>query len=283
MLQITLDPSSLTKNQREAIAGFLLTFPSSDSAEPQDESVSMPGFTLTEDNEEQSPEEAFGPPPQTIEQLTVRLANGERGVSKIPDSPETRHAVAVLPTGLDKDGLPWDDRIHSSSKAKNADGSWRLKRGVDTTLVTAVERELKALMGLPGPVNPTLAGAVTITAPAIVAQSDASAITQSMAGTAPLAPPPAPAVPSVPNVPPPPPPASAPVAEVPPPPPTVNGKAAYISLVGRVGAAIAAGKITQVEINQVTEAASGIPSLSQVPSRLDLLPQVEGAINALIG
>lgn len=31
-------------------------------------------------------------------------------------------------TGRDKSGTPWDERIHSASKALNADGTWRLRR-----------------------------------------------------------------------------------------------------------------------------------------------------------
>ena len=33
----------------------------------------------------------------------------------------------VLPTA-DSNGTPWDERIHSTSKALNADGTWRLRR-----------------------------------------------------------------------------------------------------------------------------------------------------------
>lgn len=36
-------------------------------------------------------------------------------------------AIAMI-TGSDKTGTPWDERIHSTSKALNADGSWRLRR-----------------------------------------------------------------------------------------------------------------------------------------------------------
>jgi hypothetical protein len=44
----------------------------------------------------------------------------------------------------DSRGLPWDERIHSSSKEKNKDGSWRYKRGVDKNLLPQVEAELLA-------------------------------------------------------------------------------------------------------------------------------------------
>ncbi|AHF03418.1 recombinase RecT [Marichromatium purpuratum 984] len=43
---------------------------------------------------------------------------------------------------VDARGIPWDERIHSSSRARTADGSWRRKRGVDPMTVERIEREL---------------------------------------------------------------------------------------------------------------------------------------------
>lgn len=43
---------------------------------------------------------------------------------------------------LDSNGIPWDERIHASTKTKNKDGSWKSLRGVDKDLVTQVEAEL---------------------------------------------------------------------------------------------------------------------------------------------
>jgi hypothetical protein len=45
---------------------------------------------------------------------------------------------------LDADGIPWDERIHASSKAKVAGGTWRTKRGVDEAVYFQVKTELKA-------------------------------------------------------------------------------------------------------------------------------------------
>lgn len=46
---------------------------------------------------------------------------------------------------LDAAGLPWDDRIHSSSKEKLVkDSTWKLKRGVDKTVVAQVEAQYRA-------------------------------------------------------------------------------------------------------------------------------------------
>ena len=44
---------------------------------------------------------------------------------------------------FDKEGIRWDARIHASSKALVADGTWRLKRGVDQALIAQVKAELK--------------------------------------------------------------------------------------------------------------------------------------------
>lgn len=61
-----------------------------------------------------------------------------------PEAPAAPSTSA--PNGdVDSTGLPWDKRIHSSSKAKNADGSWRKLRGLnDAALVSRVEAELRS-------------------------------------------------------------------------------------------------------------------------------------------
>lgn len=55
--------------------------------------------------------------------------------------PETSNVVPL--TGeLDSEGLPWDSRIHSNTKNKNSDGTWRNLRGVDKELLNKVRYEL---------------------------------------------------------------------------------------------------------------------------------------------
>jgi len=60
---------------------------------------------------------------------------------------------------LDKQGIPWDARIHSETKGLNkSDGNWRNKRGVDKDLLEKVTAELKAqYASSPGNVPPTAA------------------------------------------------------------------------------------------------------------------------------
>ena len=64
---------------------------------------------------------------------------------------------AAPPPGIDVDaaGMPWDGRIHSSSKAKVADGTWRQKRNLDPALLSSVTAELKQTMGIAQDVKPT--------------------------------------------------------------------------------------------------------------------------------
>ena len=62
-----------------------------------------------------------------------------------PAAPPTASPAATV----DSKGMPWDGRIHASSKAQVADGSWRMKRGVDYALVKQVESELRAAQAAP--------------------------------------------------------------------------------------------------------------------------------------
>jgi hypothetical protein len=54
-----------------------------------------------------------------------------------PVSVPTLVAPPVVTTTTDVEGKTWDAAIHSSSKALNADGTWRKKRGVQADPVSA--------------------------------------------------------------------------------------------------------------------------------------------------
>lgn len=73
--------------------------------------------------------------------------------SAMPAAPPTANLAAAV--DLDKNGLPWDERIHAGSKAKIKDGSWRMKKEVAPELVASVEAELRArvhsLSNVPAP------------------------------------------------------------------------------------------------------------------------------------
>ena len=66
------------------------------------------------------------------EEITSHLS----GVAEFPYASQTSQPA----TGeLDSEGIPWDARIHSSSKEKVANGTWRNRRGVDKNLVEQVK------------------------------------------------------------------------------------------------------------------------------------------------
>lgn len=75
-------------------------------------------------------------------------------------------------------------------------------------------------------------------------------------------------MPAAPNV--------APAGEVP-----RDARQQFVGLVGRASAAIQAGKVSQVEVNQIC-ADSGIPALPLLANRLDLVATVASRIDALI-
>lgn len=72
-----------------------------------------------------TPQSVFGQPAQTVE-------NAANPVAPATDSPVK-----------DANGMVWDERIHSSSREMNKDGTWRKRRGVSDELVKQVEAELR--------------------------------------------------------------------------------------------------------------------------------------------
>lgn len=74
----------------------------------------------------------------------------------------------------DVNGLPWDGRIHASTKTKNADGTWRGKRGVDDAEVARVTSELR---GVAPPVPPAVISPAAAALPALALAAAPRAIT----------------------------------------------------------------------------------------------------------
>ncbi len=66
-------------------------------------------------------------------------------------APMAPAAPTTLASGveLDSTGLPWDERIHASTKTKLVSGEWKAKRGInDEALVKSIEAELRVLVDL---------------------------------------------------------------------------------------------------------------------------------------
>lgn len=88
-------------------------------------------------------------------EVQVTTSSGQAipaSVPPVPSSAKVAETVAPPQTShveLDSEGLPWDSRIHSSSRGKIANGTWKLMRGSDPARVEAVKGELRALMSAP--------------------------------------------------------------------------------------------------------------------------------------
>ncbi len=172
----------------------------------------------------------------------------EAGPTIPPAPPLVLAGAAAPPPGIDVDaaGMPWDGRIHSSSKAKVADGTWRQKRNLDPALLSSVTAELKQTMGLGVAVAPPPPPfAASVAPPAPPASST----------------PPAPPIPT--------PPPSAGVA------PTASPSSGnpFLALMKHVTAGFAAKSITQEMINAAVQGV-GLPSLPMLVNQPDKIPAV---------
>lgn len=70
---------------------------------------------------------------------------------------------------VDSRGVPWNKKIHASSKEKNKDGTWRVRRGADKAEVMKIE-SASIQKGSPTEVAPpTPAPVITFTPPVVAA------------------------------------------------------------------------------------------------------------------
>lgn len=110
--------------------------------------------------------EAEAPKPEAVQTATApetSTASDSAAAAKPEPNEPTSPATGVE---LDKAGLPWDERIHASSKALKADGYWKNKRGVDPELLKQVEAELRTVMAVPAPEPEQSATPPTVEPPA---------------------------------------------------------------------------------------------------------------------
>lgn len=74
------------------------------------------------------------------EQAKATRATAQAVAAAAKTQPTTN---SVQSSDVDNDGMPWDERIHSSTKEKDGEGLW-IKRGdVDQTVIEGVEAEIK--------------------------------------------------------------------------------------------------------------------------------------------
>lgn len=240
-LQITFDITALTPAEKAHIVQFISEYPVVEEV-----FATIPSFTfpkIEEDEEAPSPETSFGPTLVTP-----------------PPPPPPVPATGVT---LDKSGLPWDDRIHSSNKAFVSDGTWRKRRGVEDALIAQVEAELKAIMNIP---------------------------------VAPVVPPPPPVAVVVPPPPPPPPspvatvvatgsPSTTPIvstaAPTTPAAPSAGEPNAYLNLIQLVTDVCTKKQLTREQVDDCIKSVDGSLNLQLLSKRPDLIPQIAATIRTL--
>lgn len=180
----------------------------------------------------------------------------EKAADGYPEDAAEPDAAAAFgnpstPTGAperDKDGIPWDDRIHTSTKTTNKDGTWTRRRNTPDDVFDKVMAELKAA-------NTTR----TMEAAAgLVPTPSAPAVAPSV----PL--PPTPAVPAPPTASPAPSPAPAALAAS-----STAPAVDFPSVMVKITKAQSTGKITAEEINNLllsVGATGGVIALNKNPS-----------------
>lgn len=123
------------------------------------------------------------------------------GASAAPSAPAPAPApVAPAPTGagvqLDKDGLPWDSRIHSDAAEKlTKTGVWKTRKNLPDGYKAQIEAELRAVMNAGKPASGAPAPGTVTTATVAPTPSPAPAPSAAPAPTPNVAPAPAPAAP----------------------------------------------------------------------------------------
>lgn len=217
-------------------------------------------------------------PATTVGRVPPPPANlGNVPAAPLPTAPAPVNAAAPVPSippapvpsgstvELDIHGLPWDARIHASSRARNVDNSWRTKRNCDQALVASVTAELRTVMGIPlGNVPasfPIPASPVPAASP--IVQAATHAVPPVSLGNVPLPPAPPVAPPSAPAT------ASPPTVLIAQEPTGLT----FAQLVPQITSRFNDGRLTQEVVTAVLGQV-GLPSLPSLAVRKDLVPTV---------
>lgn len=166
MLEIKFDPRTLTKAQREDLASFILGFEETEKLPLSGMfGESKPAISA----EEEDPNAIFGAPLSagvdqslTAQEVTTATTSTLTPTAPLPHVPNnvTPGTIAAPQSQnlaeVDSKGRKWDARIHSSSKAKIVDGTWKYRRGVTDEEIKKVEGELTGNPTIAQLVSPTL-------------------------------------------------------------------------------------------------------------------------------
>lgn len=181
-----------------------------------------------------NPAEAFGAP---------QAAASTAVSAPTPPVTSSVETVSSSASAVDSAGFPWDERIHSSSRATNQDGTWRYRKGIGNDVKAAVEAELRGQPASP----PAPAPAVPV-AP----QPPSSAPTPSPAP--PVSPP------------------AAPVTGLPP----------FPAFMTRMAPLAQAGKTSLTRIAEIA-ATLGVTTLPELAQQSHLIPTLEAMVMAEVG
>ena len=296
-MQISVDPAALSQEQREAVAGFILAYPSSAGTcghavaeipafihkDTADAGLVEVGRTiapavnelevLQHDHESTLPVAAFGQP-------VVDEAAAAFGVPAVPLAPSTpaiaAGSIVAPPPAANTAPITTTPGVASSAAGVDLDAKgmpWdnRIHAESKGKIADGTWRKKRNL-------DPALVAQVEAELRQVMGAAPAAPLAPAVPAPPPTAPI-APVVVSAPQVTAPPAPAVAPAApagEVP-----ADARAQFVALVGRASAAIQGQKVTQAEVNQCC-ADAGVPALPLLANRLDLVAQVAAHIDALI-
>lgn len=298
-IQITVAPDDMSQEQREAVAGFILAYPSKacagtchdhavaeipafihkDTADQHLVSVGRELETLQHDHESTIPVAAFGQPDEAAAAFGAPAldATAAFGVPPSPLALSTPPAVTAStvapPPPANTAPITTTPGVASSVAGVDLDAKgfpWdnRIHAESKAKIADGTWRSKRNLdPALKASVEAELRQLMGVAPGVPLAPSTAP-----IAPTPPLAPaaPVAGAAPTMPAAP------SAAPGEVP-----ADARGMFVALVGRASAAIQGQKVTQAEVNQCC-ADAGVPALPLLANRLDLVAQVAAHIDALI-
>lgn len=143
-MQITVHLDTAAEGELNALAALIAAL----GGAPTVVSV-QPTITVVEDRTPVAPTppavRPAPPVPETPRDAAEVLLQQEaaRVSAAAPPPPAQPEPPAAGAPQLDKEGIPYDARIHSGTPTMNADGTWRKKRGIDEVEYGRIHAELQ--------------------------------------------------------------------------------------------------------------------------------------------
>lgn len=145
-MEIRLDTTTASRDDLSAVIAMCLVLGGELPTHAQNVTIT-PVVNVTTERPAPPPPAARPETPQDAAEALMRH-EANRVAGAAPPPPETgSDDGAVDPKSLDADGIPWDARIHSTPPKRNADQTWRKKRGLDEVTYGQVHAELQAAAG----------------------------------------------------------------------------------------------------------------------------------------